>query len=491
MGPHRESRGSTPSSTERTRMVASKRARYALIVIGIVLGLGSVEVALRLFFALLLDPHTRALAQAVNVPDIDREVPDARLGYRLNPLFPGYDARGWRNASALKRADVVALGDSQTFGLNVSTEAAWPQRLGDMVHRTVYQMAVPGYGPGQFLLLFDEAAALRPKVIIAAFYMGDAPRAYQLAYHSGISTGAAPFPFKNTAHDPFLDSFVSADPKIRESIQRAETIDPNFLRSNYLDCNVPRPIPDPRLQLVHDILTAPPLPPLVDKTAARESSGRITSNSFVRQSSRLYRLTRNAVSREWHLRESFLLYRVTGNAASRVWHRVVPSSAAPDYGPPFCVHYHDPQMRTVFTPAYRLITLDRTDPRIVEGERISLLAYQALAERSRRAGIRFYVALIPTKETAFRARAEAAYHREPYLRDLWSAEAGARSRALAFCNRHGIGVIDTLPALEAAIVSGVNPYREDYESHPISLGYDAIAHAMAERLQRDGFAALP
>jgi hypothetical protein len=130
----------------------------------------------------------------------------------------------------------------------------------------------------------------------------------------------------------------------------------------------------------------------------------------------------------------------------------------------------------------------------VEGERISFSAFKALAERCRRAGIRFYVALLPTKETAFRARASAAYRNEPYLRDLWNAEADARSRVLTFFEQHGIEAIDTLPAQEAVIASGVNPYYDEESNqgangHPIQQGYNAIARAIAERLRQDGFAA--
>jgi lysophospholipase L1-like esterase len=455
------------------------RTQFGFIILGILLGLLSMEGLLRLYFAMLIEPHTKALAQSVHVPGLSRTVRDARLGMRLNPLFPGYDARGWRNGSALRHADIVALGDSQTYGENVSTPDAWPQRLGEMLHRSAYQMATPGYGPGQYLLLFDEAAALRPNVIIAAFYLGnDLTDAYQLAYHVGDSAGDA-FPYKNTSHDSRLDALVSTDPKTRESIQRAEAIDPNFLRLNYLYCDGHQPIaPDPHLQQVHEILTAPPLAPLVGKPT--------TSDSPPWESSVLSRVARNAVSRVWRLRESSLLYRVTGNAVCRVRQRMAPSLPARDYGPPICVHYHDREMSTVFNPGYRLIPLDRTDPRVAEGERISWLAYESLAERSRRAGIRFYVAVIPTKETAFRARAEAAYDHEPYLRDMWDAEADVRSRALAFFDQHGVEVIDTTPALQAAIASGVQAYLETNEGHPIKAGYEAIATAIAERLHKDG-----
>ncbi len=469
----------------------SKRGQSALVVLGILLGLAFVEGLLHLYFAMLIESHTRAIAQTINVPGVNRTVPDARLGMRLNPLFPEYDARGWRNASALQRAEIVALGDSQTYGLKAPREGAWPQALGRMLHRTVYQMAAPGYGPGQYLLLFDEAAALQPKVIIAAFYLGnDLADAYQLSYHVGDSVGDA-FPYKDTTHDPRLDALVSTDPKIRASNQRAETIDPNFIRLNYLWCNGSRPVPDPHLQQVHNILTAPPLAPLADETGTNGSPGKSVPGARPPKSSGLYRLARNAVNWVWHQRESSLLYRVTRNAVSRVRSRVAASGPTLDYGAPICVHYHDRQMKTVLNPAYRLISLERTDPRIAEGERISWLAYANLAERSRRAGIGFYVVLIPTKETAFRQRTETAYPNEPYLRDMWNAEADVRSKTLMFFERHDVRAIDTLPALQAVIASGRNPYAETNDGHPIPLGYEAIARAIAERLLQHEFSIQP
>ncbi|MBU6434114.1 MAG: hypothetical protein KJS98_12455, partial [Nitrospirae bacterium] len=95
-------------------------------------------------------------------------------------------------------------------------------------------------------------------------------------------------------------------------------------------------------------------------------------------------------------------------------------------------------------------------------------------------------AMIPTKETAFRARASASLRDQPYMVDLWNVEARARSNALAFFAREHIATIDTLSALEALIASGVNPYPEDGDGHPRQAGYDAIARAVAERLERDG-----
>ena len=384
------------------------------------------------------------------------------MGTRPNRANPGIDAQGWRNARALDAADIVVLGDSMEYGWGVAPQSAWPQRLGQILQRPVYQMAFGGYGPGQYLLLFDEAASLRPKVVIAAYYLGnDLHDAYSLAYHTGDNAHTLP--------NATLRVLASKDSKVREAIRAAEAVDPGLLRSGYVGCYDRQEITDPHLQQVHDVLSIPPLgrpvhssvPPRVP---AHSESIRASLRSLLRHS---------------------MAYRVARRAFDQAAQRLVPSPAA-DYGSPLCVHFRDDRLKTVFSPGLRLIALDRSDPRIVEGERISLLAYQALAARCRLAGIHFYVAMIPTKETAFRPRAEPLLQHELYLRDLWDAEAGARARAFGFFGQVHIDTIDALPALQALIVSGINPYHENWDGHPVALGYDAIARAVAERLRRDG-----
>jgi hypothetical protein len=310
-------------------------------------------------------------------------------------------------------------------------------------------MAVGSYGPAHCLPLFDEAAALRPRVIVATYYFGnDLFDSYSLVYHTGFTNSYI-------SPNPLLDSFASTDARTRNLIQQAEKIDPGFLRWKYLSCDGRRPVPDSRLQQVEDILTVTPLAHLAaTKPSAHESWVWTKIQSLLMRS---------------------LSYRITWSAVA---HFIAARFPAGDYGPPICVHFHDRQLRTVFTVGERLIALSRTDPRMVAGERISLAVFRALVERCRRAGIRFYVALIPTKESAFRARAEASQGNDRFLRDLWNAEAIARANALAFFNQASIDAIDARSAREATIASGVNPYREDFDSHPLGPGYQAIAQAV-------------
>ena len=375
------------------------------------------------------------------VPPGPQFVPDERLGFRPNPNFPGHDSRGWTNASPLERADIVVIGDSLVYF------AAWPQQVGLCLHRTVYQMGVGGYGPAQYALLLVEALALKPKVIISLFDdADDIYESYKFVYRIGD--------FKRSTLDPVLDSWVTlTDVNAQEALTRAEAIDPELVRQKYLDCRKPVEVPDPRLQVVHDVLALPPLSPLTN-----EGMWQRTLAFLIRHSALI-----NVVRK--HL---------------------VPTASAEDVWSKLCHGYRDQKLTTLFNPGYRILVLDDTDPRIVEGERIALLAFQYIAQRCKLPQCAFYVMMIPTKETAFRSRVESSLRHQPYLVDLSNAEGRLRANAHVFFAREHIATIDTLPLLEALIASDSNPYRKDADGHPSQAGYDAIARAVVERFERDG-----
>jgi len=69
-------------------------------------------------------------------------------------------------------------------------------------------------------------------------------------------------------------------------------------------------------------------------------------------------------------------------------------------------------------------------------------------------------------------------------------ETRVRSETLTFLNQAGIDAIDPLPALQAVIASGINPYPET-DPHPMAPGYEALARAVATRLRHDGFGGSP
>ena len=111
-------------------------------------------------------------------------VEDEVLGLRIPPLTTGHDALGFRNLAVPARADIVAIGDSMTYGVSASFNASWPQQLGGLLGVPVYNMGLGGFGPLQYLHLAQGMAkALKPRVMVVGFYFGnDMMDAYYVAH---------------------------------------------------------------------------------------------------------------------------------------------------------------------------------------------------------------------------------------------------------------------------------------------------------------------
>jgi hypothetical protein len=134
---------------------------FVLILISLVLSLLIAEGVARLVF----DP-------------IDflkpRRVPDDALRYRIEPGTGAHDSLGFRNKSVPSGAEIVAIGDSHTYGISARASESWPSALGRMTGKTVYNMSLGGYGPAEYLYLMEnEALKLHPRLILVGFYLGN------------------------------------------------------------------------------------------------------------------------------------------------------------------------------------------------------------------------------------------------------------------------------------------------------------------------------
>ena len=120
-------------------------------------------------------------------------IPDPTLK-RAKPMFPDMghigpnDILGFRNRAVPTSADLVIIGDSQTYGNNALMDNNWPHMLGEQLliknkFLTRYDMAVGGWGAIEYFEAFKIALNLKPKVILIAFYTGnDSLETFRLAY---------------------------------------------------------------------------------------------------------------------------------------------------------------------------------------------------------------------------------------------------------------------------------------------------------------------
>jgi len=110
---------------------------------------------------------------------------DDILRYRVEPNTRGHDSWGFRNKSVPEKADIVALGDSQTYGTSSLAKHSWPSVLGKLTGGQVYNMSLGGYGPAEYLYLMEhKALGLNPDLIIAGFSLGnDLTDSYTAVYN--------------------------------------------------------------------------------------------------------------------------------------------------------------------------------------------------------------------------------------------------------------------------------------------------------------------
>lgn len=127
----------------------------------------------------------------------DYIIKDPLVGVRAQPLFPNIeymgpnDILGFRNRSVPNVADIVVIGDSQTYGNNSAIQKNWPgqmsKQLNTTQHTVVYNMSVGGWGAIQYLYAASQATVFQPNVMIVAYYSGNDPLdSFRMAYNYDV-----------------------------------------------------------------------------------------------------------------------------------------------------------------------------------------------------------------------------------------------------------------------------------------------------------------
>jgi lysophospholipase L1-like esterase len=346
---------------------------------------------------------------------------DSRLGLRGNPAHPDHDEWGYRN-SRPAHADVVVLGDSQTYGTGVDREQAWPAVLGRQFGASVYNMATPNWGAAHNWLELDRALRLGPRLIVLSVYLGND------LYDA----------FRLSTQNPDVGALVPA-----EALRDAHALEQR------------EPLTTIGIQLFEPA------------TIARKELG--AARRFLSEHSKAYKLA-SALRRA-------LLPEQPPQVLSRHFEETRASLNPAQQR--YATAYDDGTWRTFLTAAYRRQVVDDRDPRVRLGFAVVREAVARIAARTRQHGVRLMVVFIPTKEQVFTARGIQGAEAHPPLAELVTDERRLTQTLAADLDRLGVEHVDLLPALRAA---AEQPYFEDLDGHPNAEGHRIIAREIGPRL---------
>ena len=353
---------------------------------------------------------------------------DEKLEYRPNPACPGHDHNGFRNESVPEKADIVAMGDSQTYGMGVRADQAWPQQLQKLGEIKVYNMAFGGYGPVHSLILLDEVLKFKPQLLIEAFYAGnDLYDSYHLVYDNNQ-----------------LPDLKISDERVMRVMIEAENIEP-----------------------------------LHDRISRLFKMGQINAQRPIHSSSIKFFLENCKLCRVFSTLNC--LYENYRRPNSPSWELIKEDAIE---NKEYCKLVDNARFRTVLTPNYRLCAVNLNDPRITEGHRLSLEAIRLMDKRTRMANIDFIVLLIPTKELVFK---DLVYESQQSIPDIYKTlidnEELLWRRTKAYLKSQGIVYIDALPVLKGCFRSGAQPYKITIDGHPSPAGHRAVAELVLSTLR--------
>ncbi len=99
---------------------------------------------------------------------------DEVLRYKIEPNSAAHDSWGYRNRRVPQSAQIVAVGDSHTYGISATASNSWPSALQRISGKETYNLGLGGYGPAEYLYLIEKnALKLDPDLIIVGFYLGN------------------------------------------------------------------------------------------------------------------------------------------------------------------------------------------------------------------------------------------------------------------------------------------------------------------------------
>jgi hypothetical protein len=350
-------------------------------------------------------------------------ISDSDLVHKGNPRYPGHDANGFRNRSLPHTVEIVAIGDSHTYGTAVDFDDPWPRILETTTSCSVYNMGFPGYGPLQYAVLAEQAVPLKPRYILVGIYFGnDFYDNWQF-----YLTRPERYPVPGSLLRPAIE---------RESKSTLASEIGDFFQSEQTG----------------------------DNSACADAI--CSARRLLSQHSSLWGFGR-AVKKRWFKSTSVLDLDFQIAVAALTAEQLKSSSI-----------FNSAGWKTIFTTGHREAAENNDDPRIRVGYWLTEWAVQRIDDLAKQNGIRPIFVLLPTKESVFATRVqEPAKHK--YFIKLTTDENLHRQSLIKFMEHARIDYVDMRPPLES---SSVQPYFENADGHPNVIGHEIIAKRLKQQI---------
>jgi hypothetical protein len=348
---------------------------------------------------------------------------DAELGNRGNPTYPEHDKNGFRNPLTSDTADIVAIGDSQTYGTSVDFQTPWPRVLEKISSCQVYSMALPGYGPLQYALLARRAARFKPRLILIGIYFGNDLYDNWQMYLRNPSKYLVPEDLLRPAlererHNPLSRDVEEFFTMGQTDVQKSESASAWWLRR------------------------------FLSQHSAIWGFGRAIKNQLLPPNSVLSAEFRTAVA------------------------ALTPTQLE------YASIFEGADWSTIFTSRYRDAAENYEDPRIQVGYWLTQWAIQDIDQLAKQNGISLMFILLPTKESVFAPKVKNASEHK-FFEKLTTEENRFRHSLIRYLEENGIAYIDMTPPLRSM---AQQPYFENADGHPNAIGHKAIASRVLEHI---------
>ncbi len=360
--------------------------------------------------------------------------PDPVFGFRMESTYPGNDARGFRNPKALSHCDILAVGDSMTYGFAAPADKCWPRVLGSLTSSEVYNMSCGDYSPCEYNMLLDEGLKLSPKHVVICLYLGnDMANSYRTVYMHGRAK-----------------EFDTCHETTRLAIQQAEQDRPFGAADRQQE----------------------------DRMRAKTSSEKPKSfaRTLLANHSSLYATVRFA-KETLSSQQSDVSLGESADMDTVERFRSVPK---------IFIYSGNSELATAFVdPSYYVMAVDLDDPRIQEGYRISMAALDAARTKVESANAKLSIAVMPTKHWVYaehvRKASDNQGDRDAYDHLVEKEEALWEQVRMHF-DANGIEYLHLGEALRELLQQGTRPYPPSTNTHPNATGYSAVAEAIADGL---------